>query len=152
MKLKASSVSEIPVDYIVYGYPISQSWNMGTGRYATGGNLVGASWNYKDYAGDSGTLWYITSSIPSPNTSSFVNEGGTWYTQVPNSYVQKTSSFCTNLTTGSSLICSQSFEPIKLLHPIKSIIISIQQFYDDIKKKISYNDCVNTKISYNSAV
>ncbi len=74
LKLKASSVNEIPVNYIVYGYPISQSWNMGTGRYATGGNLIGASWNYKDYAGVSGSNWYLTSSIPSVNTSSFANE------------------------------------------------------------------------------
>ena len=110
LKLKASSVSEIPVDYIVYGYPISQSWTMGTGRYSTGGNLVGASWNYKNYAGDSGSLWFDVSDSPVPNTSSFVNEGGTWYETVPPTYQYKSSSFCLNVTTGSSLICSQSFD------------------------------------------
>jgi hypothetical protein len=43
-------------------------------------------------------------------TSSFVNEGGTWYETVPSTYQYKSSSFCLNVTTGSSLICSQSFD------------------------------------------
>jgi hypothetical protein len=110
LKLKASSVSEIPVDYSVYGYPISQSWNMGTGRFSTGGNLVGASWDYRNYAGDSGSYWFPVNANPVPSTSSFVNQGGTWYTSVPTSYVQKSSSLCSTLVTGSSLICSQSFD------------------------------------------
>lgn len=110
LKLKASSVNEIPVNYTVYGYPISQSWNMGTGRYSTKGNLVGASWNYKNFAGESGSLWYATSSVASQSTSSFINGGGTWYSSVPLTYAINTSSFCTSLITGSSLVCSQSFD------------------------------------------
>ena len=107
LKLKTTQASELPVDYTVYGYPISQSWNMGIGRFSTGGDLVGASWNNKT---ESGSLWYISGSNITTGTSASINEGGTWYNTVPLTYQYNSSSFCTSSFTGSSLICSQSYD------------------------------------------
>lgn len=107
LKLKTTQASELPVDYTVYGYPISQSWNMGIGRFSTGGDLVGASWNNKT---ESGSLWYISGSNITTGTSASINEGGTWYNKVPLTYQYKSSSFCTSSFSGSSLICSQSYD------------------------------------------
>ena len=109
LKLKTTQASELPVDYTVYGYPISQSWNMGIGRFSTGGDLVGASWNNKT---ESGSLWYISGSNINitTGTSASINEGGTWYNKVPLTYQYNSSSFCTSSFTGSSLICSQSYD------------------------------------------
>ncbi len=139
LKLKASSTSEVPLDYKVYAYPLSKSWNMGTGRYDTEGlGSFGASWYYNTTQ-NTASLWYSpTSSTVSYNftdylltssfsTGSFKNGGATWYYNVPANYSQPTSnisssfynvssasvyisSFCSSSLSGSSLICSQSYD------------------------------------------
>lgn len=110
LKLKTTQASELPVDYVVYGYPISQSWNMGLGRYSTGGDLVGASWYYSQDANNTGSFWYISGSTIPTGTSASINQGGTWYNTVPLTYQYKSSSFCSTVITGSSLVCSQSYD------------------------------------------
>ena len=139
LKLKASSTSEVPLDYKVYAYPLSKSWDMGTGRYDTEGlGSFGASWYYNTTQ-NTASLWYSpTSSTVSYNftdylltssfsTGSFKNGGATWYYNVPTNYSQPTSntsssfynvssasvyisSFCSSSLSGSSLICSQSYD------------------------------------------
>jgi len=139
LKLKASSTSEVPLDYKVYAYPLSKSWDMGTGRYDTEGlGSFGASWYYNTTQ-NTASLWYFpTSSTVSYNftdylltssfsTGSFKNGGATWYYNVPANYSQPTSntsssfynvssasvyisSFCSSSLSGSSLICSQSYD------------------------------------------
>ena len=139
LKLKASSTSEVPLDYKVYAYPLSKSWDMGTGRYDTEGlGSFGASWYYNTTQ-NTASLWYSpTSSTVSYNftdylltssfsTGSFKNGGATWYYNVPANYSQPTSntsssfynvssasvyisSFCSSSLSGSSLICSQSYD------------------------------------------
>tara|TARA_B110000503_G_C7136819_1_gene409177 strand:- start:275 stop:1900 length:1626 start_codon:yes stop_codon:yes gene_type:complete len=138
LKLKASSTSEVPLDYKIYAYPISKSWDMGIGRYDTDGiGSFGANWYYNTTQNTS-SLWYsstastvtynfsdylLTSSLGS---SSFQNGGSTWFYNVPSTYLQPTSStsssfynvssgskyissFCSSSLSGSSLICSQSY-------------------------------------------
>ena len=139
LKLKASSTSEVPLDYKIYAYPVSKSWDMGTGRYDTDGiGSFGASWYYNATQNTS-SLWYsptastvtydfsdylLTASLgPS---ASFQNGGATWFYNVPSTYSQPTSntsssfynvssasvyisSFCSSSLSGSSLICSQSY-------------------------------------------
>ena len=139
LKLKASSTSEVPLDYKIYAYPVSKSWDMGTGRYDTEGlGSFGASWYYNTTQ-NTASLWYSpTSSTVSYNftdylltssfsTGSFKNGGATWYYNVPANYSQPTSntsssfynvssasvyisSFCSSSLSGSSLICSQSYD------------------------------------------
>ncbi len=82
LKLYTTEPLEIPVDYTIYAYPISQSWNMGTGRYGslpTGSD--GVTWVYRNNTTDTGSAW-TTSSFAATTTGSWVNNpgGGTWYT------------------------------------------------------------------------
>jgi len=139
LKLKASSTEEVPLDYKIYAYPISKSWDMGIGRYDTEGlGSFGASWYYNTTQ-NTASLWYsptastvtynftdylLTSSF---STGSFQNGGATWFYNVPSNYSQPSSntsssfyntpsasvyisSFCSSSLSGSSLICSQSYD------------------------------------------
>jgi hypothetical protein len=139
LKLKASSTSEVPLDYKIYAYPVSKSWDMGIGRYDTDGlGSFGASWYYNTTQ-NTASLWYSpTASTVTYNFSdylltaslgpsaSFQNGGATWFYNVPSTYSQPTSnisssfynvssasvyisSFCSSSLSGSSLICSQSY-------------------------------------------
>lgn len=122
LNLKACGARNLPLNYKIYAYPISQSWNNGNGRYADDGSDYGVSWNYKNYYENG--LWYgssITSSYPQVNyllTSSFSsgswqNQGGTWFYKVPANYVNKPKWICNSTSypslVNNSLICSQSF-------------------------------------------
>lgn len=122
LNLKACGSRNLPLNYKIYAYPISQSWNNGNGRYADDGSELGCSWNYREYKGQK--LWYgtsITSSYPqvdylltsSYDTASFQNEGGTWYYKVPASYTNKPKWICNSTKypslVNAGLVCSQSF-------------------------------------------
>jgi hypothetical protein len=89
LKLYLANASEIPLDYTLYCYPISGSWDMGIGRTSNVPAVTdGVSWQYRDYL--SGSVF--TSSAAEATNSYPGNKigGGSWY-------------------TGSSLIASQSF-------------------------------------------
>lgn len=98
LKLKATETSQVPLNYVIYAYPISHSWSMGTGRYAYGGDNIGVSWNYKTDSTNIEDYWYGTGSIgiystssnyllnSSIATASFQNQGGTWHYFVPTNY------------------------------------------------------------------
>lgn len=77
LKLYSTEASEIPVDYSLYAYPITGSWNMGTGRYTTSpSSSNGATWLYRLNSSDSSTQW-VTSSFGVGVTGSWtVNPGG----------------------------------------------------------------------------
>ena len=122
LNLKSCGSRNLPLNYSIYAYPISQSWNNGNGRYADDGSQLGASWNYKNYDGNG--IWYgsqitkeyqqvdylLTSSYSS---ASFENQGGTWFYKVPASYTNKPKWICNSTKypslVNASLICSQSF-------------------------------------------
>jgi len=117
LTMKVLKQQELPLDYKIYAYPISQSWDMGDGRYADMGSLNGVSWNYRDY--NDGTRWYASDptadlydylTVESNKTTAFRNGGGTWYYSIPNDANIPVDSYCSTLTTGSSLIVSQSFD------------------------------------------
>jgi len=68
-------------------YPVSQSWNMGTGKYLNSPQTQnGCSWIWRDYQG--GTPW-TTSSFAADSTGSYSASvdpgGGTWYTNYSSS-------------------------------------------------------------------
>jgi hypothetical protein len=56
LNLKAAGARNLPLDYKIYAYPLSASWENGNGRYANGGSEMGASWDYRNYDGNG--LWY----------------------------------------------------------------------------------------------
>ena len=55
LNLKTANVTEIPLQYTLYAYPLLQSWQDGDGRYQLGGSSNGVNWTYTDYYG--GTFW-----------------------------------------------------------------------------------------------
>ena len=94
IRLYLANASSIPVNYTIYSYPLSGSWEKGTGRL---GNVPettdGASWDFRNY--DNGTPWFNIS-FPIDTTGSYngLNSGGgLWY-------------------TGSSYESTQSFTPL----------------------------------------
>lgn len=59
LKLYLAQASAVPFNYTLYAYPLSQSWDMGSGRNANIPETTdGASWNYKTAT----SLWSITGS------------------------------------------------------------------------------------------
>jgi len=121
LNLTACGQRNLPLNYTIYAYPVSQSWDNGNGRWADGGTTMGASWNFRDYSGSN--AWYVpfTGSYQqidylltsSYKTASFENGGGTWYYDVPSTYSDVNFWFCSSSAfpslSGSSLICSQSY-------------------------------------------
>jgi len=90
IKLKVCNEYNLPITYIIYALPISQSWNMGDGYMSDEGSDTGVSWQYRD--NNYGTEWFSQSVDPIPRpaidfihnplliTASFAYGGGTWYT------------------------------------------------------------------------
>ena len=106
LSVKVLRQSELPFDYTIYAYPISQSWSMGDGRFADDGTDLGASWNYRDENG--GEVWYPynpTTQLSdyltneSNKSTAFRNGGGTWCYSVPSSFINPTSSVQTPFYT-----------------------------------------------------
>ncbi len=76
-----ADVTALNIDTSLEVYPISQSWNMGTGRYgSTPETQNGASWNYRSYL--SNNVW-TTGTFNTGTTASYSSSvsvgGGTWY-------------------------------------------------------------------------
>ena len=73
---------EIPVDYNLYAYPISEAWDCGVGKFGDSPvNTSGVSWQYKkagatDAWTTTGFITEVTASFKSGTTPG----GGTWYT------------------------------------------------------------------------
>jgi hypothetical protein len=69
LNLYDANSNELHISQTLYGYPVSQSWDMGSGR-AQANPLIedGASWKYKDN-NDDATNW----------SSAITSSGGTWY-------------------------------------------------------------------------
>ena len=72
--LKEAESSEIPTDYTIYAYPVSQSWDMGIGTRFDEISTDGVSWNKR-----TDSDWLIND-YASGTTGSFNGKGGTWYT------------------------------------------------------------------------
>jgi hypothetical protein len=76
--LKETQSEEIPLEYTLYAYPISGSWEMGIGTRFDNISTAGVTWNYRE--GDSQLIWM--SGALQPNTDANPNSGvgGVWYT------------------------------------------------------------------------
>jgi hypothetical protein len=82
-------------------YPVSGSWDMGTGRYLDEPSITnGVSWIWRKYSGS--TKWSTNSFAPyvtaSYNTSYSFAGGGTWYTGSPVPYFTSSITQSTNFT------------------------------------------------------
>jgi hypothetical protein len=81
LKCFVANVTALNSNTTIEAYPISQSWNMGTGRFANSPEVQnGASWIWRNYQG--GIKWTTSSFAPGStgSYSSSVDPGGaTWY-------------------------------------------------------------------------
>lgn len=78
LKLKATEAKQIPLEYDLYFFPVSESWANGTGRSSNFPiSTDGVSWQYRQ----SNVEW-TTSSFAALTTGSWanINGGGTWFT------------------------------------------------------------------------
>jgi hypothetical protein len=79
LKLFLARAGNIPLDYTLYCYPLSQSWDMGTGKYSDVPNTTnGVSWKYLNYSGSS--QWAISGGNATASYISTNPGGGVWYT------------------------------------------------------------------------
>lgn len=80
LKLYLSNASSLPLDYTLYCYPISGSWEKGTGRLANNPPTEdGVNWSYRN--GTTSSIWF-NNSFPIGTTGSYYSNsgGGLWYT------------------------------------------------------------------------
>lgn len=75
--LRETEPNEIPLDYTIYAYAVSQSWEMGNGTRFDEISSDGVTWNYRA----SGSNWLPTN-VPNSGsaTGSYNGRGGMWYT------------------------------------------------------------------------
>ena len=66
---------EIPVNYSIYAYPVSESWDMGIGTRFDDISTDGCSWNKRN----SSTDWLV-GSASLESSGSFNGKGGMWFT------------------------------------------------------------------------
>jgi hypothetical protein len=76
--LKETQSEEIPLEYTLYAYPISQSWEMGIGSRFDNVSTAGVTWNYRE--GDSKLDWLINTLEAGSDSNPNNGTGGTWYT------------------------------------------------------------------------
>jgi hypothetical protein len=126
LNLKVCESVEVPTNYTLAAYPVSQSWTMGTGYKYDGNDYAdGVNWKFTDgqgnlwYSGSfsdcsGGGVWWISGSMKSSGSGyiepAYVNPA--LYPSMgecnPPDYNPPTSSIITPVTGG--LGCSQSFD------------------------------------------
>lgn len=75
--LRETESEELPLEYTIYAYPISQSWEMGKGTRFDEVSTQGVTWNYRE--GDSNLEWLPTLTFSNGSTGSYQGQGGVWY-------------------------------------------------------------------------
>ena len=81
LRLYTTKAEELPLSYSLETFPVSQSWEMGTGRYYNFPKTTeGTSWKYRD--GQLASNQWTTESFAAGSTGGSVTEngGGTWWT------------------------------------------------------------------------
>ncbi len=76
--LKETKTQEIPLQYTLYGYPISGSWEMGIGTRFDNISTQGVTWNYRE--GDSKLDWLQNGLNLGTDANPNNGQGGTWWT------------------------------------------------------------------------
>jgi len=81
LNLTVCEAEEIPFEYTLYAYAVSQSWEMGIGTKYDNLTTDGVSWRYLDSAeSGSATIWSPDAQYATGTTGSHAGYGGTWYT------------------------------------------------------------------------
>lgn len=89
LMLRESETEEVPLDFTLYAYPISQSWEMGIGTRFDDIETAGVTWSHRE--GDSatylisGSSWLPSGTFETNTAGSTDGKGGVWYTDVSGS-------------------------------------------------------------------
>ena len=75
--LKETQSEEIPLEYTLYAYPISGSWEMGKGTRFDNISTAGVTWNYRE--GDSKKDWLENGLNLGTDANPNNGTGGTWW-------------------------------------------------------------------------
>jgi hypothetical protein len=75
--LKETESQEIPLEYTIYAYPISGSWEMGIGTRFDNISTQGVTWNYRE--GDSKLDWLENGLNLGTDANPNNGTGGTWW-------------------------------------------------------------------------
>ena len=75
--LRETESQELPLEYTLYAYPISQSWQMGTGTRFDNISTQGVTWNYRE--GDTKLDWLQNTLVAGSDSNPNNGTGGTWY-------------------------------------------------------------------------
>jgi hypothetical protein len=75
--LKETESEELPLEFTLEAYPISQSWEMGNGTRFDDISTAGVTWNNRE--GDSTLRWLQTAEFSDVSTGSYEGKGGTFY-------------------------------------------------------------------------
>ena len=102
--LKEAESEEVPLQFDINIYPVSQSWEMGKGTRFDNIETAGVTWNYRE--GDSSLRWVnnvVGGNIvfAANSTGSFAGRGGVWYSNLNSSktFTYKTEDVDTDITT-----------------------------------------------------
>jgi hypothetical protein len=76
--LKETQSNEIPLDYTIYAFPISGSWEMGRGTRFDEISTAGVTWNYRE--GDDKLEWLENNLNLGTDANPNDGTGGTWWT------------------------------------------------------------------------
>jgi hypothetical protein len=75
--LKETKSEELPLQYTLYAYPISQSWQVGIGTRFDTISTQGVTWNYRE--GDTKLDWLQNTLADGSDSNPNNGTGGTWY-------------------------------------------------------------------------
>jgi len=75
--LREAQSEEIPLEYTIYAFPISGSWEMGKGTRFDDISTAGVTWNYRE--GDSKLDWLENTLEVGSDANPNNGTGGTWY-------------------------------------------------------------------------
>lgn len=76
--MRETESNEIPLEYTIYAYPVSQSWEMGNGTRFDDISTTGVTWTYRN--GESAIDWITTNLASGSDSNPNDGTGGTWYT------------------------------------------------------------------------
>lgn len=79
--LKETESEEIPLEFAIEANPVSQSWQMGIGTRFDEISTMGVSWYFRDGK----TPWSPITNHADWQSGSFVNQGGTFYSEISGS-------------------------------------------------------------------
>ena len=97
--LKETKSEELPLQYSLYAYPISGSWEMGKGTRFDNISTAGVTWNYRE--GDSKLEWLENGLNGGTDANPNSGVGGTWWTNYSSNqnFDYQTADITMNITT-----------------------------------------------------